>query len=113
MNLRQRTPAAEQSTVPRAESAGNTAPDASPATEVPLTRAGAAWVGISAAAVVAILLIIFLVQNTHQVQVNFLGMSTSTSLALMLLIAAVAGIFVTAVLGTARMVQLRRIIRRR
>ena len=69
--------------------------------------------GISAAAVVAILLIIFLVQNTHQVQVNFLGMSTSTSLALMLLIAAVSGIFITAVLGTARMVQLRRIIRRR
>ena len=69
--------------------------------------------GISAAAVVAVLLIIFLVQNTHEVQVNFLGMSTSTSLALMLLIAAVAGIFITAVLGTARMVQLRRIIRRR
>jgi uncharacterized integral membrane protein len=63
--------------------------------------------------VVAVLLIIFLVQNTHQVQVNFLGMSTSTSLALMLLIAAVSGIFITAVLGTARMVQLRRIIRRR
>jgi len=62
--------------------------------------------------VAAILLIIFLVENTHQVQVNFLGMSTSTSLALMLLIAAVAGIFITAVLGTARMVQLRRIIRR-
>jgi uncharacterized integral membrane protein len=113
MNLRHRTPAAEQSTVPSAEPAGNTAPDASPAPEVPLTRAGAAWVGLSAAAVVAILLIIFLVQNTHQVQVNFLGMSTSTSLALMLLIAAVAGIFLTSVLGTARMVQLRRIIRRR
>jgi uncharacterized integral membrane protein len=59
------------------------------------------------------LLIIFLVQNTHQVQVDFLGMSTSTSLALMLLIAAVGGILVTVVLGTARIVQLRQIIRRR
>lgn len=113
MNLRHRKPAAEQSTVATAEPAGNTASDASPATEVPLTRAGAAWVGVSAAAVVAILLIIFLVQNTHLVQVNFLGMSSSTSLALMLLIAAVAGVFITAVLGTARMIQLRRIIRRR
>ena len=113
MNFRHRTPAAEQSPGATAEPVGNTAPGAGPATEVPLTRAGAAWVGISAAAVVAVLLIIFLVQNTHQVQVNFLGMSTSTSLALMLLIAAVAGVFITAVLGTARMVQLRRIIRRR
>lgn len=113
MNLRQRTPGAEPPTVATAEPVGNTPPDAGPATEVPLTRAGAAWVGLSAAAVVAVLLIIFLVQNTHQVQVNFLGMSTSTSLALMLLIAAVSGIFITAVLGTARMVQLRRIIRRR
>src|ERR1700750_957770 len=113
MNLLHRKPAAEQSTAATREPAGDAAPDVIPAREVPLTRAGAAWVGISAAAVVAILLIVFLVQNTHQVEGNFLGMSTSTSLALMLLIAAVAGIILTAVLGTARMVQLRRIIRRR
>ena len=113
MKMRHRTTPAEQSTVGTTKPAGNAGSNARPAAEVPLTRAGAAWVGVSAAAVVAILLIIFLVQNTHQVQVNFLGMSTSTSLALMLLIAAVAGIFITVVLGTARMVQLRRIIRRR
>jgi uncharacterized integral membrane protein len=65
---------------------------------------------VATAAVIAILVIIFLVQNTHQVQVNFLGMSTSTSLALMLLIAAVGGVLVTVVLGTARIVQLRRVI---
>ncbi len=83
------------------------------ATEVPLTRASAAWVGVSAAALLAVLMIVFLVQNTHRVEVNFLWMSTSTSLALMLLIAAVGGILMTVVLGTARIVQLRRLIRGR
>jgi uncharacterized integral membrane protein len=88
-------------------------PAADAANEVPLTRAGAAWVGVSAATVLAVLVIIFLVENTHRVQVSFLGMSTSTSLALMLLIAAVGGVLITVVLGTARIVQLRRIIRGR
>jgi uncharacterized integral membrane protein len=79
--------------------------------QVPLTRAGAAWIGLSAMALVAILLIIFLAQNTHQVRVNFLWMSTSTSLALMLLIAAVGSVLATTILGTARILQLRRFIR--
>ena len=83
------------------------------ANQVPLTRAGAAWVGVSAAATIAVLVIIFLVQNTHPVQVSFLGMTTSTSLALMLLIAAVGGILLTVIFGTARIVQLRRMIRGR
>jgi len=69
--------------------------------------------GVGAAALVAIMLIIFLVQNTHQVSVNFLWMTTSTSLALMLLIAAVGAVLITVILGTTRMVQLRRIIRSR
>jgi uncharacterized integral membrane protein len=86
---------------------------ADPTNEMALTRAGAAWVGVSVATVLAAFLITFLVENTHRVQVSFLGMSTSTSLALMLLIAAVGGVLITVVLGTARIVQLRRIIHRR
>ncbi|WP_162598639.1 LapA family protein [Nocardioides gilvus] len=78
---------------------------------MPLTRAGAAWVGVSVAALMAILLIIFLVQNTHRVEVEFLWMSTGTSLALMLLIAAVSAALITVILGTARIVQLRKMVR--
>lgn len=81
--------------------------------QVPLTRAGAAWISISAAALIVILLIIFLVQNTHRVEVEFLWMSTSTSLALMLLIAAAGAVLVTVILGTARIVQLRKLVRGR
>jgi hypothetical protein len=50
---------------------------------------------------------IFLIQNTHTVQVTFLGLTGSTSLALMLLIAAVGGILLILILGSARILQLR------
>ena len=78
---------------------------------MPRTRTGAAWVGVCAAAVITIGLIVFMVQNTRGVEVSFLWMSTSTSLALMLLIAAVGGILLTLVLGTARITQLRHLVR--
>jgi len=116
MTFLHRAPAAKQSntsTTSASEPAANASSTVAPAKQVPLTRAGAAWMGVSAAALVAIMLIIFLVQNTHQVNVNFLWMSTSTSLALMLLIAAVGAVLITVILGTTRMVQLRRIIRSR
>jgi uncharacterized integral membrane protein len=108
MTFLHREPAAESATGPEADNLA-----AESATDVPLTRTGAAWIGVSAAALIAILLIVFLVQNTHRVRVNFLWMSTSTSLALMLLIAAVGAVLITVILGTARIVQLRRLIRGR
>jgi uncharacterized integral membrane protein len=57
-------------------------------------------------------LIIFRIQNTHTVQVSFLGMIGSTSLALMLFIAAVGGILLTLILGSARILQLRHEVRK-
>ena len=79
---------------------------------MPRTRTGAAWVGICAAVVISIALIVFMAQNTGSVQISFLGMTASTSLALALLIAAVGGILLTLVVGTARITQLRRAVRR-
>src|SRR5689334_13273833 len=52
------------------------------------SRAGAAWVAACAAALLAVALIIFMFQNNRTVEVTFLGMTGSTSLAIMLLIAA-------------------------
>src|SRR6478735_1715612 len=112
MGLLHRAPKDDERTGTRMNGApAEAVPATESGAEVPLTRAGAAWVAVSAVALLAILLIFFLVQNTHRVQVSFLWMSTSTSLALMLLIAAVAGILITVVLGTTRIVQLRRVIR--
>jgi uncharacterized integral membrane protein len=66
------------------------------------------WVSVCVAVLLAIALIIFLAQNTRTVAVHFLGLSGSTSLALMMLIAAVAGALITVIAGSARIIQLRR-----
>lgn len=76
--------------------------------QVAPTRTGMVWVSVCAAVLIAILLIIFLAQNTRTVAVHFLGLSGSTSLALMLLIAAVAGALIAVIVGSARIIQLRR-----
>ncbi len=80
---------------------------------VPRTRTGAAWVGLAAAALIAVALIVFLVQNTRSVEVSFLWMTARTSLAIALLIAALGSVLLTLTLGTARITQLRRLARRR
>jgi uncharacterized integral membrane protein len=79
---------------------------------VPRTRTGAAWVALIAAALLAVLLIVFLVQNTHSTEISFLWMTTSTPLAVALLIAAVGSVLLTLIVGTARISQLRRLVRK-
>jgi uncharacterized integral membrane protein len=79
---------------------------------VPATRAGAAWVALVVAALLAVLLIVFLAQNTRSTEISFLWMSTSSPLAVALLIAAVGSVLLTVALGTARITQLRRRIRK-
>jgi uncharacterized integral membrane protein len=88
-------------------------PSTEPRQQVRGTRAGRLWVGACAAALITVALIVFMLQNTHTVVVSFLGLTGSTSLALMLLIAAVGGMVVTLLLGSARIIQLRRAVRRR
>ncbi|HYN96365.1 MAG TPA: lipopolysaccharide assembly protein LapA domain-containing protein [Pilimelia sp.] len=80
---------------------------------VPRTRAGAAWVGSCAAAVVFLALIIFIAQNTANTQIAFLGLEGTLPLAAALLAAALAGAVLTLVIGTTRITQLRRLARGR
>lgn len=79
---------------------------------VPATRTGTAWVALGTAVLLAVLLIVFLAQNTRSTEISFLWMTASTPLALALLIAAVGSVLLTLVLGTARIAQLRRLVRR-
>ncbi|GAB7007571.1 hypothetical protein JCM18899A_50460 [Nocardioides sp. AN3] len=76
------------------------------------STAGRAWTGLVALAIVLILLIIFIAQNTRTVTVSFLGWNGHAPLAVALLIATVAGLFVAAVAGTLRIWQLRSRVRR-
>ncbi|SFB76209.1 Uncharacterized integral membrane protein [Nocardioides terrae] len=76
------------------------------------SRAGRTWASVVALAIVLVLLVIFIAQNTRSVTVSFLGWEGSTPLAVALLIAAVAGLFVAAVAGSLRIWQLRTRVRR-
>ncbi|GAA4455992.1 hypothetical protein GCM10023170_049970 [Phytohabitans houttuyneae] len=83
------------------------------ANRVPRTRTGAVWFGICAAALIFVVLIVFMLQNTRGVRVDFLWMDGSLPLALALLMAAVGAALLTMVVGAARIAQLRRLSRQR
>jgi uncharacterized integral membrane protein len=88
------------------------APESHLRVKVPRTRVSAAWLGIWAGAVALILLIIFVAQNTATVRIHFLWLSGSVSLAVALLVAGVGGAIVAMAVAAARIIQLRRLVRR-
>jgi uncharacterized integral membrane protein len=77
------------------------------------TRAGSTWVMACVAVLILIALIIFIAQNAGAVQVSFVSLHGRFSLAVALLAAVAAGCLLTLVLGTTRILQLRRVVRRR
>lgn len=81
-------------------------------TRAPRTRTAATWFGICVAALLLVVLIVFMLQNTDRVKVNFLGWQGSAPLALTLLVAAVGAAIATMAVGVARITQLRRLTRR-
>jgi putative membrane protein len=93
------------------------APTPSPEAKRRPTRTGNLHAGLIAAAVLLVLLVVFLVQNAHSVTVRFLGAHLHVSLAVALLVAALAGALIIGAAGTARITQLRlhtrRVTRRR
>ena len=83
-------------------------------TRDPLRRSktSGAWLSVAALGLVLLLLIIFILQNTQSVEVSFLGWNGHAPLAVALLVATVAGLFLALVAGSLRIIQLRRRIRR-
>jgi len=98
-------------------SANGSAPPAPPAPRAPArgparTKISSMRTGLIAGTVALIVVLIFIIQNAHAVSISFLGAHLRLSLAVALLIAAIAGALVMAAAGTARITQLRRIMRR-
>jgi uncharacterized integral membrane protein len=75
------------------------------------SRTSGLWASVIALGLVLLLLIIFVAQNTQKVNVSFLGWDGQTPLAVALLIATTAGLFIAAVAGSLRILQLRRRVR--
>jgi uncharacterized integral membrane protein len=72
----------------------------------------AVWVALIVAAVV-FLLLIFILQNGQRAQLSFLGAHGHLPMGVALLLAAVFGVLLVALPGTARIIQLRMLARRR
>lgn len=76
------------------------------------SRTSGLWIAVAASGIVLVLLIIFIAQNTDPVDVRFLGWEGKTPLAVALLIATVAGLFLATIAGSLRILQLRRRVKR-
>jgi uncharacterized integral membrane protein len=106
------------STVPPPSANGSTPPPpppppaAAPQPGRQHTRISGLRTGLIAGFAILIMVMIFIIQNTHAVNITFLGAHLHLSLAVALLLAAIAGALLMAAAGTARITQLRRIIRR-
>ncbi len=99
------------------QSANGTSPQLPPA--APARKSGRTHTRIRgmrtsliAAAAGLIVVMIFIIQNAHAVNISFLGAHLRLSLAVALVLAAIAGALIMAAAGTARITQLRRIMRR-
>jgi uncharacterized integral membrane protein len=76
------------------------------------TRAGGTWVAIACFAVLLLFLLIFILQNGHEVAVSYLGANGHVPLGVALLLAAVCGALLVVLAGMARILQLRVTARR-
>jgi uncharacterized integral membrane protein len=76
------------------------------------TRVSGIWVASIAAVVVLLLLLIFILQNSESVKINFFGANPTLPVGVALLLAAVLGALLVALVGAARTVQLRRAARK-
>jgi uncharacterized integral membrane protein len=71
------------------------------------SRTGVLWAATVVALVLLILLIIFIAQNQHTVPLHYFAFDGTVSLGLALFIAAVVGGVLVAIVGAARIIQLR------
>jgi putative membrane protein len=71
------------------------------------TRISAAWVGVIAGALVLILLLVFILQNTRTVRVSYFTATGSMPLGIALLLAAIAGLLLAGGIAALRIWQLR------
>jgi uncharacterized integral membrane protein len=80
---------------------------------VPRSRVGELWVAAVAFALVLLVLLIFVLENGQRAEVSFFGAHGHLPEGVALLLAAVFGVLLVALPGSARIVQLRLLERRR
>ncbi|MEV6136914.1 lipopolysaccharide assembly protein LapA domain-containing protein [Nocardia sp. NPDC051990] len=79
---------------------------------VTTTRTGQTWVGLIAAALIGIVVLIFILQNLEQQRVDLFFWNFSLPVGIMVLLSVIAGALVMALVGGLRIFQLRRAAKR-
>lgn len=87
-------------------------PVALPTHQIKRTRTGGIWVAAALFALVLLLLLIFILENGHQVSISYFGAHGHLPLGVALLLAAVIGVLLVVLPGTGRIIQLRAAARR-
>ena len=76
------------------------------------TRTSGTWIAVIVATVILVFLLIFILANLTPVTVSFLGMSGELPLGVALLFASISGALLVALVGAARILQLRHRVRK-
>lgn len=72
------------------------------------TRVSGIWIGIIVFTLILILLLVFVIQNTRKVEISYFWFDGHIPLAVAMLLSAAAGVLLTAIAGTLRILQLRK-----
>ena len=114
-----RPPRASPRRTPRRRPRPSRPPRRPPAPRRPLpqhplkrTRISGLWVAVGCFAVILLLLLIFILQNSQKVDISYMGAHGHLPLGVALLFAAVCGVILVVLAGTARISQLRTTARR-
>ncbi len=98
---------------PEPERSGEVAPSTPTGRKtVTKTRIGQTWVGLTIATLIGIVVLIFILQNLEQQRVDLFFWNFSLPVGIMVLLSAIAGALVMALVGGVRIVQLRRAVKR-
>jgi uncharacterized integral membrane protein len=106
------TPPQQPAPAAAPEQAAPPAAQALPQHRIKRTRTGGIWVAVGFFAVVLLLLLIFILQNGQKVDISYMGAHGHLPLGVALLLAAVCGVLLVVLAGTARISQLRTTARR-
>ena len=99
---------------PTSEPASRPAPQPEQKRDNPLraSRTSGANAAVIVSIVLIVLLVIFIVQNTESTRIEFLGFEGDAPLSVTLLVAAAVGMAISALVGSLRILQLRRRVKR-
>ena len=102
----------EQAGPPPSATIPTASPEARNYQKVRRTKFSGLWVGITVAAIVLLVLLVFIIENSQTVDIGFFGAHWHLSLGVAMLLAAICGVLLVAVPGYGRIIQLRRVLRK-